>query len=51
MAGYRQLTDVYLLGLAAKWNGHLVTLDRSIPARAVVGASHAALTVIEPSVA
>lgn len=49
IAGYRQLTDVYLLGLATKWKGHLVTLDRSIPVRAVVGASPATLTVIEPS--
>jgi uncharacterized protein len=49
MAGHRQLTDVYLLGLATKWKGHLVTLDRSIPVRAVVGASAETLTVIEPS--
>lgn len=49
MTGHRQLTDVYLLGLAMKWKGHLVTLDRSIPVRAVVGASAATLTVIEPS--
>jgi uncharacterized protein len=49
MVGHRQLTDVYLLGLASKWKGHLVTLDRSIPVRAVVGAGPAALTVIEPS--
>jgi toxin-antitoxin system PIN domain toxin len=49
MVGYRQLTDVYLLGLATKWKGHLVTLDRSIPARAVVGAGPATLTVIEPA--
>ena len=50
MAGHRQLTDVYLLGLAAKWKGHLVTLDRSIPVRAVVGAGPETLTVIEPAV-
>jgi hypothetical protein len=49
IAGHRQLTDVYLLGLATKWKGHLVTLDRSIPARAVVGAGPATLTLIEPS--
>ena len=51
MAGHRQLTDVYLLGLATKWKGHLVTLDRSIPVRAVVGAGPDTLTVIEPSAA
>ena len=49
IAGHRQLTDVYLLGLATKWKGHLVTLDRSSPARAVVGAGPATLTLIEPS--
>ena len=48
MVGHRQLTDVYLLGLAMKWKGHLVTLDRSIPVRAVVGAGPTTLTVIEP---
>jgi len=49
MVGHKQLTDVYLLGLAMKWKGHLVTLDRSIPSRAVVGAGPATLTVIEPA--
>jgi hypothetical protein len=49
MVGHRQLTDVYLLGLATKWKGHLVTLDRSIPVRAVVGADAESLTVIEPA--
>ena len=51
MSSHRQLTDVYLLGLATKGKGHLVTLDRSIPLRAVVGASPTTLTVIEPSAA
>ncbi len=49
MVGHRQITDVYLLGLARKRNGHLVTLDRSIPLRAVVGADAGSLTVIEPA--
>lgn len=49
IAGHRQLTDVYLLGLATKRKGHLVTLDRSIPARAVVGAGPNTLTIIEPA--
>ena len=47
MSGHRQSTDVYLLGLATRWKGHLVTLDRSIPMRAVVGADSTTLTVIE----
>ena len=31
-----QVTDVYLLGLAVKHGGKLATLDRSIPAAAVI---------------
>ena len=48
MVGHRQVTDVYLLGLAKKRRGHLVTFDRSIPVRAVIGADATVLTVIEP---
>lgn len=48
MVGHRQITDVYLLGLAKSRKGHLVTFDRSIPIRAVIGADATALTVIEP---
>jgi hypothetical protein len=48
MVGHRQITDVYLLGLAKKRRGHLVTFDRSIPVRAVIGADATVLTVIEP---
>ena len=48
MVGYKQITDVYLLALATKRKGHLVTLDRAIPVRAVAGAS-GSLTVVEPS--
>jgi len=48
MVGHRQITDVYLLGLAKRRKGHLVTFDRSIPRRAVVGADASALTLIEP---
>jgi hypothetical protein len=36
--GPKQLTDVYLLALAVKNGGRLVTFDRSIPLRAVRGA-------------
>ena len=49
MIGHRQITDVYLLGLAKKRKGHLVTFDRSIPLRAVPGADATTLTVIEPA--
>lgn len=34
---YRQLTDVYLLGLARANDGVLATFDRSIPAGAIPG--------------
>lgn len=47
MVGHRQITDVYLVGLAKRRRGHLVTFDRSIPLRAVVGADRTALTVME----
>jgi hypothetical protein len=36
--GYRQLTDVYLLGLAVANSGKLVTFDRGLPLKAIVGA-------------
>jgi hypothetical protein len=36
--GHRQLTDVYLLGLAVANSGRLVTFDRSVPLKAVAGA-------------
>ena len=44
--GHRQLTDVYLLGLAVKRNGRLATFDRTIPTRAVTGAQQDTLLVI-----
>ena len=46
--GQRQLTDVYLLGLAVKRNGRLATFDRTIPVRAVKGAERETLAVIGP---
>ncbi len=46
LKGHRQLTDVYLLGLAVKRNGRLATFDRSIPTRAVKGAERETLLVI-----
>ncbi len=44
--GHRQLTDVYLLGLAKTMNGTLATFDRTIPLAAVVGATRTTLSVI-----
>jgi predicted nucleic acid-binding protein len=37
--GHRQITDIYLLGLAIRHGGRLATFDRSIPLKAVVGAA------------
>jgi len=36
--GPKQLTDIYLLALAVKRGGRLVTFDRAIPIAAVLGA-------------
>jgi len=44
--GHRQLTDVYLLGLAVSRGGVLATFDRSIPVAAVKGAGATSLQVI-----
>jgi len=49
MRGHRQITDVYLAGLAQAKGGHLATLDRSIPAGAIVDARPDLLQIIEPS--
>jgi hypothetical protein len=49
VAGPRQLTDIYLLGLARTMGGALATFDRSIPIEAVVGATRATLRVIAPA--
>jgi toxin-antitoxin system PIN domain toxin len=46
--GHRHLTDVYLLGLAKKMGGRLATFDRTIPAKAVIGAGRETLEVITP---
>ena len=42
----RQLTDLYLLALAVKNQGRLVTLDQRIPISAVRGATPAHLVVL-----
>ena len=44
--GHRQLTDVYLLGLAVKRGGRLVTFDQSIPISVVKGVSRSSVEVI-----
>jgi toxin-antitoxin system PIN domain toxin len=46
IAGHQKITDVYLLGLALQHRGKLVTFDRSIPLKAVVGAASDHLELI-----
>jgi toxin-antitoxin system PIN domain toxin len=48
VGGHRHVTDVYLLGLARKMGGRLVSFDRTIPLKAVRGATAATLAVISP---
>jgi toxin-antitoxin system PIN domain toxin len=48
--GHRQLTDVYLLGLAVKRRGRLVTFDQKIPLGAVKGAKREMLDVVASAV-
>ena len=45
-ASHRQLTDIYLLGLAKDKGGRLATFDRSIPLGAVIGAAADQLEII-----
>jgi len=44
--GHRQVTDIYLLGLAVAMKGCLVTFDRTIPRSAVHGAAPESLHVL-----
>jgi toxin-antitoxin system PIN domain toxin len=44
--GHRQLTDVYLLGLAVNRGGRLVTFDQSIPIAIVKGATRSSVEVV-----
>jgi len=44
--GYRQLTDVYLLGLAVEHDGSVATFDRGIPIESVTGAESSHLRVV-----
>jgi len=49
LSGHRQITDVYLLGLAHRMGGHLATFDRTIPLKAVIGATRESLLMITPA--
>jgi uncharacterized protein len=44
--GSRQLTDVYLLALAVRTEGRMVTLERRVPTSPVIGSSAANMVVI-----
>ena len=46
--GPRQITDVYLLGLAVRHDGRFVTFDGRIPLQAVQGATEKNLVVLHP---
>jgi hypothetical protein len=47
--GYRQVSDIYLLGLSKKMGGCLATLDDGIPLTAVIGATRRHLQVVGPA--
>jgi toxin-antitoxin system PIN domain toxin len=47
--GHKQVTDIYLAGLAQVKGGQLATLDRRIPVGAIVKAKPGLLQVIEPA--
>jgi toxin-antitoxin system PIN domain toxin len=49
VSGYRQITDVYLLGLAHRMGGTLATFDRTIPIKAVSGAAAKSLSIVAPA--
>ncbi len=44
--GHRQMSDVYLLGLATRMRGYLATFDAGIPLGTVVGATRDTIAVI-----
>ncbi len=46
LLGHRQITDAYLVALAASRNGRFVTLARSVPLRAVPSAAPSHLACI-----
>jgi len=48
IAGHQKITDVYLLGLAVRERGKLVTCDRSISLKAVLGANAGHIEILAP---
>ena len=46
IAGHKNITDAYLLGLVVKNHGRLITFDRSIATKAVIGAEPKNLVVL-----
>lgn len=50
VVGHQQLTDLYLLALAVRHKGTLVTFDRRIPLNAVRNATADHLSVLAPAV-
>ena len=49
MRGHKQVTDVYLLGLAVKRKGRLVTFDQHVQPACVKGARREHLEVLTPA--
>ena len=49
LAGHRQVTDLYLAGLALHFGGRLATLDSSIPVDALVNPPVELITVVPTS--
>lgn len=49
LVSHKQLTDVYLLGLAVKMKGRLATFDASVPLKAVRGATADSLAILAPA--
>jgi toxin-antitoxin system PIN domain toxin len=48
-SGHRQLSDLYLLGLAVHNRGYLATFDTRIPLKAVTGATPQSVAIIAPA--
>jgi uncharacterized protein len=48
IGGHQKITDALLLALACQHEGRLVTFDRAIPVKAVVGATRENLLVLGP---
>lgn len=46
LQGHKQITDAYLLGMAVRNGGRLVTFDRDIPIRVVKGATARDVVVV-----